>query len=116
MGVGGCLEALERTRSGSFFLKDSLSMEELKKRIEEGNLSGLLLSSGTLLGEMPALSLDDESLAGFRQGRAVAAPGAGAGLFRVLNARGRLAGIGAVDGSDPETLKPQKVFGPEGID
>ena len=116
LGVGGCLEALERTRSGSFYLKDSLSMEELKKRIEEGNLSGLLLPSGTLLGEMPALTLDDESLAGFCQGRAVKAPGLGAALFQVLNARGRLAGIGAADGSDPGMIKPQKVFGPEGID
>jgi tRNA pseudouridine55 synthase len=117
LGVGGCLEKLERTQSGSFLLKNSVSIEELKKRIEEGNLSGLLRSSQSLVEKMPAITLSLESLEGFCQGRAVLAPGMGAGLFRVLNVLGRLVGIGQADESTPpETLKPKKVFGLDGID
>ena len=115
--VGGCLEKLERTQSGSFLLKNSISIEELKKRIEEGNLSGLLRPSQSLVEKMPSFILSPESLEGFCQGRAVSAPGMRAGLFRVLNVLGRMVGIGEADESTPpETLKPKKVFGLDGID
>jgi tRNA pseudouridine55 synthase len=117
LGVGGCLEKLERTQSGSFLLKNSISIEELKKRIEEGNLSGLLRPSQSLVEQMPAITLSPGSLEGFCRGRAVPAPGIEPGFFRVLNLSGRMTGIGEADESTPpETLKPKKVFGLDGID
>jgi len=35
LGVGGCMESLERTRVGPFLLQDAISLDEIKKRMEK---------------------------------------------------------------------------------
>ncbi|HVM32316.1 MAG TPA: tRNA pseudouridine(55) synthase TruB [bacterium] len=112
LGVGGCLESLRRTRSGSFTLDQCQSLEELQKAAAAGNLSGHLRPAQELVAPWPAVAPGEEALRRFCQGQALAAPGAPEGPTRVVNAQGRLVGMALVAGG---ALKPQKVFGMDGI-
>lgn len=113
LGVGGCMESLERTRVGPFVLADALTLEEIKKRMEAGDLSGMLLPSSRLAGELPEMKLDGKDLALLCQGQALKHPVPLAGLCRVVNGEGRLSAIAEVAAEG--LLKPKKVFGVEGL-
>jgi tRNA pseudouridine55 synthase len=113
LGTGGCMEKLERTQVGPFFLKDTLTLEEIKKNVEEGNLSGILVPPSRLVEQLPELKLEDHLLQRFCQGLKLAIPGFPPGLYRVLNGQGRVSAI-AVISPDGEA-RPQKVFGVEGL-
>ncbi len=113
LGVGGCMEALERTRVGPFSIEDSLTLEEVKKRVEEGNLSGMLLAASRLVDHLPPIKLEGKRLTDLCLGKAVETEKGLSGLCRVLNDHDFVSAIGEiqVDGQ----LKPKKVFGLEGI-
>jgi tRNA pseudouridine55 synthase len=113
LGVGGCMEKLERTRVGPFFLKDSVTMEDLKKRMEESSISGMLLPSSLLVSHLPEVRLEESLLVSFCQGKAVKTSRALSGPVRVLSPQGRLCAMG--EGLEDQLLKPRKVFGVEGI-
>ena len=110
--VGGCMESLERTAVGPFGLQEAQSLDDLKKGVEAGNLSAMLLPSNRLVGHLSEIKLEEKFLALLCQGQNVKAGGP-PGLCRVVNEGGRLAAIAemAMDG----LLKPRKVFGMEGI-
>ncbi len=111
--VGGCMESLERTRVGPFSLKESLSLEEVKKRVDGWNLSGMLLPASRLVDHLPQARVDPRLLEGLCQGQAIRVEEGHSGLHRVLNDQGRLSAVAEVVGG---LLRPKKVFGMEGID
>lgn len=113
LGVGGCMEALERTRVGLFSIEDSLTFDELKKKLEARNLSGMLLPSERLVNHLPEIQLEENNLALLCKGQSVQEPSSPVGLCRVVNSQGRLSAI--AEGSTEGLLKPKKVFGVEGI-
>jgi tRNA pseudouridine55 synthase len=127
LGVGGCMEALERTRVGPFLLKDALKLEEVKIKVEEGRLSDMLLPGSLLVEHLPKVKLAGKALAELCQGKlteglqmpeGLAGGGPSAaqgprGLCRILNEQGFLSAIAETQADGK--LKPKKVFGVEGI-
>ncbi|HJT23461.1 MAG TPA: tRNA pseudouridine(55) synthase TruB [bacterium] len=114
LGVGGCMETLERTWVGSFSLAESLTLAEVKKGVEAGNLSGMLLPASRLVSHLPQVQLKGKVLENLCQGRAMdTAGGTPLGLYRVINEQGRLSAV--AEASPEGLLKPKKVFGMEGI-
>jgi tRNA pseudouridine55 synthase len=113
LGVGGCMEALQRTRVGPFSLENSISLDEIKKNIEAQNLSGMLLASSLLVKHMPEIHLEESQLAALCLGQKLKSDRPELGSARVMNAQGRLCAI--VENMPEGILKPRKVFGLEGM-
>lgn len=114
LGVGACMETLERTRVGPFLLKDSLDLDAVKNVMENGGVSGMLLPSSRLAAHFPEVQVGNDGIKALCLGQKVRTPQAPPGLVRVLNPGGRLSAVGEV-GTDGMTLSPRKVFGVEGI-
>jgi tRNA pseudouridine55 synthase len=113
LGVGGCMEALERTRVGPFSLENSVSLYEIKKNVEAQNLSGMLLPSSLLAKHLPEIHLEESQLAALCLGQKLKSDRPELGTARVMNAQGRLCAI--VENMPEGILKPRKVFGLEGM-
>ncbi len=113
LGTGGCMEELERTQVGPFFLKDALTLENLKKSVEDGNLSGILIPPSRLVQHLPEFKIEELSLQRLCQGQKLESPGHVPGLYRVMNHQGRISAIAKI--SPDGEVRPQKVFGIEGI-
>jgi tRNA pseudouridine55 synthase len=114
LDVGGCLEQLQRTRVGPFLLKDALSLDEIQKRVEAQNLSGLLFPSSLLVAHLPEIRLDENRLTALCLGQKVESDNVETGVARVMNTQGRLCAM--VEVLPEGLLKPKKVFGVEGIE
>jgi tRNA pseudouridine55 synthase len=61
LGCGGCLESLVRTAAGPFVLESSVTLEELAKLIEDGQLASAMVKPSTVLG-LPNLDIKKESV------------------------------------------------------
>ena len=107
------MESLQRTRVGPFLLADSFTLEDVKKKMEEGNLSGMLLPSSRLVQHLPELKLEGRMLSDLCQGKKMNMPASQPGVYRILNPRFFLCSIAEI--STEGELKPRKVFGVEGI-
>lgn len=113
LAVGGCMESLERTRVGPFHLSASFTLEDVKKKTEEGNLSGMLLPSGSLVSHLGELRMGGPMLSDLCHGKKMNLPEGSAGTYRILNPEGLLCSVAEV--SESGELRPRKVFGVEGI-
>jgi tRNA pseudouridine55 synthase len=113
LGVGGCLESLERTRVGPFPIEKTTNPENLKKKMEEGRLSDILFPSSALVQHLPEIRLEGRMLDDLCKGKKMNMPALASGFYRVLNPKGQLSVIGDV--SSEGELRPKKVFGSEGI-
>ncbi len=120
LGVGGCMETLEREEVGPFQLGNSVTLDTLQKTSEPQNFEKFLLPVSLLAAHLPAVRLKAEELEAFCKGKPI-----GLGVvdpsdlelqepLRVLNVEGRLCAIGEIRFND-KTLKPNKVFGVEGL-
>jgi len=103
LGVGACLDALRRTRSGAFRVEDAVGLE----RVLDSDLGTLLLPLEGLLLDWPSAALTAEGLERVGHGRGIgpghyrmSAGGRPGEPVRLLGPDGRLAGIGepAADG------------------
>ncbi len=113
LGVGGCLESLERTRVGPFPIEKTTTPENLKKKMEEGRLSDILFPSSVLVQHLQEIRLEGRMLDDLCKGKKMNMPALASGFYRVLNPKGQLSVIGDV--SSEGELRPKKVFGSEGI-
>lgn len=113
LGVGGCLEDLERIRVGPFSASQSVTLEELEKGVRDGKGTEALLPSSSLVGHLPVVTLSQDDLAAFGHGREVPVPLEPGRLARVVGAKGSLCGIG--EGTAEGKCRPRKVFHNEGI-
>jgi tRNA pseudouridine55 synthase len=120
LGVGGCMETLEREEVGPFHLNHSVTLETLQKTSEPQNFENFLLPVSLLVAHLPAVKLKGEELAAFCLGKPIGMSDVDPsdmelkGPIRVLNLEGRLCAIGEIRLGD-KTLKPNKVFGVEGL-
>lgn len=120
LGVGGCMESLEREEVGPFRLVNSIPLEALQKTADRSILESFLKPASFLAAHLGAVTLPEKELQGFCQGKPLPWDlGDPSDLelqepLRILNERGRLCAIGQV-GADDRTLKPVKVFGLEGL-
>jgi tRNA U55 pseudouridine synthase TruB len=97
-------------------LAESVTLEELAKKIGAGKLSQVLLPVQLLVGNWPYLQLDENKLADVRHGKKIKIPEMAGGWVRVLNSGNRLCAVGIVETVDQENwLKPKKVFGMDGL-
>jgi tRNA pseudouridine55 synthase len=108
LGVGGCLESLERTRVGPFSLPQSVTLEKLGTMAHDGKEGEALLPASSLVGHLPMVTLSPDDLVVFGHGREVALPMEPGRLARVLDGKGSLWGIG--EGTAEGKCRPRKVF------
>lgn len=60
LGCGGAMQSLQRTRAGSFYLKDAFTLGELQKLKDEQRLGEVLKSVDSVFGSCPALHVRSE--------------------------------------------------------
>lgn len=73
LGTLGHIHELRRLRVGQFTLPASITLEELERRVQVGDIGGLLLPIETALDQtLPLLSLTEDEAQRMRQGQPVA--------------------------------------------
>ncbi len=116
LGCGAVCERLVRTRSGGFMLDHAVTLEDLRRRAEMGQLNEVILPIGEALAHLPEASFDNPMALRLQKGQAVPAP---AGFAATLGQRARLArpggemiGIGRVIAGpvDPLVLQPERML------
>lgn len=55
LGCGGCMESLVRTRVGSFYLKDSITLQELEEKRDRNLLESCIVSVEELFADFPGV-------------------------------------------------------------
>lgn len=55
LGCGGCMESLIRTRVGSFFLEDSITLEELEEKRNSDSLASCVVTVEEVFAGLPAV-------------------------------------------------------------
>ena len=73
-GCGAHLASLRRTRAGAFTLADAITVDELKALTGTPELEGRLPHPRTLLPEMPAVMVDEQTAGRIRNGMQVNVP------------------------------------------
>jgi tRNA pseudouridine55 synthase len=117
LGTGACLEALRRTRSGSFGLEAAATLEALAEDPDSAasNAGGWLVPIDSLLPALPAVRLTEEGRLRVSHGREVDQAHAGPGGWppgawvRLLDEHGRLLAL-AQQGAAPGSLHPAVVL------
>lgn len=113
LGVGGCMEDLERTQVGPFQIGTAWTLEAIQKRVEADDLSGMLLPSSCLVVHLPSVELDEKQQAAVCFGQKLKWEQALGGPIRMMGPQGRLVAMGEWEEG---LLKPKKVFGLEGME
>jgi len=73
-GCGAHLASLRRTRAGAFSLVDAVTIDEMVRLADAGELQQRMPHLRTLLPEMPAVTVDAETTGRIRNGMAVNVP------------------------------------------
>jgi tRNA pseudouridine55 synthase len=111
LGVGGHLSFLVRTAVGPHAIAESHTLEETAAAHQGAGITSLCISPSEALAHLPEARVDGRGCRDFTRGRALRWGGAAPGLFRVLDADGRLIGIGeAVSERGEWRLRPHKVL------
>ncbi len=115
LGCGGYLKELCRTRSGSFGIATSWSLEKLREAFISGEWAPAVSPIDAALADMEALSLGEEDRASFLSGRtisvemeAVSVDSSGI-LVRSYSREGDFLGVGWLDRKN-RILYPKKVL------
>ncbi len=74
LGCGAHLESLRRTALGEFALADAHTLEEVEAAFRSGQVEEVFIHPRNLLPQMPAVTVNEESLARLRSGRPVNLP------------------------------------------
>ncbi|MDD3243351.1 MAG: tRNA pseudouridine(55) synthase TruB [Eubacteriales bacterium] len=93
LGCGAVMSALTRTRSGSFGIKDAVTLEQLEQAVAQGQLGQAAYPLEKALAHYPAFAADPSWEKALNNGVAIADELAPAGLCRVY-LRGVLLGLG----------------------
>lgn len=123
LGCGGVMEALIRTRVGRFELKDGLTLSQIQKLKEDGELESRILPVEALFDALPALTMKAEYDKLVHNGNAVCweqtdqdlnecgrmETAMEAGSFRIYDSFGEFIGVYETD-REKNRLKPQKIF------
>lgn len=74
LGCGGCMEELTRTRVERFRIKDSLTLQEIQRRRDEGSLEANILSVEDMFSEYPSFQAESSLDKALHNGNAFACP------------------------------------------
>lgn len=111
LGCGAHLSALRRTESGPFNLNDSVTLEELQQRAEQGfdALDSVLMPAEDALEDWESVHLTENSAFYICQGQAVLVPRAPtSGLVRLFSEQKGFLGIGEI--LDDGRVAPRRLF------
>lgn len=61
LGCGGCMSALTRTRTGSFYLKDSIKLDKFKEIVKNNELENILLTPDKVLSGFEKVVVSSEA-------------------------------------------------------
>jgi tRNA pseudouridine55 synthase len=108
--LGSCahLQALRRLDVEPFREEDMITMDQLIARAEQGTLDRCLLAPDAGLAHWPQVQLDKDRCQRFRHGNPVLSPLEKAGPVRVLDADGKLLGLGEVTADGH--LRPKRLM------
>jgi tRNA pseudouridine55 synthase len=119
LGVGAHLAELRRAAVGRFDLSSAVTVDEVLRRGDEGELEGILVSPARTVGHLPRLSFEGQDLIYIRQGRQIAV---GCGLsgsttdrkpwVRLCDSEGNLVAVGEFDRGSG-TARPRVVLAPD---
>lgn len=108
LGCGACLSSLVRIRSGFFNISDSFTLEEVKEKAHNNQLSSILLPIDEALQHLPKVKIP-KSASTFIKGKVL--PGdtcfsdnAKKGLVRVYSAQGNFLGIAQTEEQENRTV------------
>lgn len=59
LGCGAAMKSLQRTRVGSFLIKDALALDEVKRIVRNGGLRNCLIPVDAMFSNLRAVSVDD---------------------------------------------------------
>ena len=112
LGVGGSLTGLARTRVGTFGIAQAVSVEMLKRELEDGSWPERLWAPDEVLLHWQAMILGDDNETHLRTGRPISvhetiAPD-GRGLCRAYSSDGSFLGIARREAEGD--WRPEKVF------
>ncbi len=111
LGVGGYLQALRRTVSGTFSVAECMTMPALSR---EDSLMPFVQPPDRAAVHLPAIVLSQDQVDGVRMGRPAVLGADAAGTVRLYGPNGTFVGLGMSAG---ESVKPFKVFaGAEAVD
>jgi len=119
LGTGATMTELTRTAIGSFTLAAAVPLDELARRVSEGEPLPWI-SPAEAVAHLPTVTVDSARAAALRQGKwvvlsnVVAAPRA-----RILDPDGQLVAIGRTGAEEQDSdgcLAPEKVFPPADAD
>jgi len=104
LGCGAHLSALRRTATGGFCVADAVTLSDLEL-MDEPARDACLLPVAALVADLPAVTLDAEAAALFRNGRAVEAGEVPNGVCAVFS-NGDL--LGVADAAN-HSVQPRRV-------
>lgn len=112
LGVGGYAHFMVRTRTGTFHVGESRTLEELGVLAAEAALAGALISMDDAVGHLPVVDLSDQSVSDVLHGHAVPVWKTGHALaddlpVRLRSRRGTLVALARVEQG---VLRPFKVL------
>lgn len=107
LGCFGHVSFLRRLRSGPFAEKDIISLEKLKELVHSAFEFGPLLPLETVLGDIPALALEEEETNRFLNGQTIAVRGEFPNGTFQIRFKGDLVALGEVSEGK---LKSKTVF------
>lgn len=119
LGIGGVLSALKREWIGPWSVTQAVTLDELAVW-SESDWRLNIRPPATALPHLEALILEDRAALDFVNGRSASAGFHPAGIYKILNAEGRLIGIGQIDpfirdeAPREPFLRPLRVFSPGG--
>ena len=60
LGCGGCMDALLRTRVGSFELENAVTLSQVEKAVEDGTLEKLVIPTDSVFIDLPELKIRED--------------------------------------------------------
>ena len=61
LGCGGCMSKLTRSRSGNFYLENSIKIDDFKKLVGEGNIKDVLIPMDVILKDFKTVTVTKEA-------------------------------------------------------
>lgn len=104
LGCGGCMSALRRLEAGCFSVDQAYSLEQVIRAKEEGLTETLLLSTDTLFGAYPALTVSVSEEKRIRNGNPFRIPEENA-VLRLYSGSGEFLALGKVTDGECRIIK-----------
>ena len=61
LGCGGCMSSLIRSRSGNFYLENSIKIDDFKKLVGDGNINDVLIPMDVILKDFNTITVTKEA-------------------------------------------------------